>query len=65
MTAHCRSAVFEVWRARATMRGFLVRDYADRFEEAGTQVIAWMAEGGCWPDCGGGSPIAPTVELEQ
>ena len=30
---------------RASMKGMLVFDYADRFAEAGTQISAWMAAG--------------------
>ncbi len=30
---------------RATLHGFLIADYADRFAEGGAQMAAWLAEG--------------------
>jgi NADPH-dependent curcumin reductase CurA len=45
---HGRIGARNLWELivkRATVQGFLVRDYADRFEEAGAQVAAWIAEG--------------------
>ena len=30
---------------RATIRGFLIADYVDRFQEGGTQIAKWAAEG--------------------
>ena len=39
---HCRVALLV---DRASMQGFLVFDYADRYMEAGAALAGWMLEG--------------------
>jgi NADPH-dependent curcumin reductase CurA len=45
---HGRVGARNIWQLivkRATMKGFLVRDYSTRFAAGGAQMAAWMAEG--------------------
>lgn len=37
--------LWQVLARRATIKGFLIADYADRFGEGGAQMAQWMAEG--------------------
>ena len=37
--------LWQVLVKRATIRGFLIADYVDRFQEGGTQIAKWAAEG--------------------
>jgi NADPH-dependent curcumin reductase CurA len=37
--------LWQVLARRATIQGFLIADYADRFAEGGAQMAQWLAEG--------------------
>ncbi len=40
----CRNA-WQLIVNQATMKGFLIRDYADRFAEGGVDMAQWISEG--------------------